>query len=274
MAEELEHLATQQGEEVVTSTLASRAVELTQLLETAFPRKTLAEVEAAYMPSGVAPNASLTQLTRLVREQAAVATEHFKQAELWLVLKSPAVSDGNNFGVDVQQYVAGELKELRKAFAGMIGAPADWHWARATGLEKVAQVRRVMAGCGGRRKGQRKRGELREMPGARRESSLRKRGERPPCQPLCHPTPVPIRGRLPLPCPTPPTPSPFPPRLFCMIPFLPAGRNPRPHHPSFVLCTRVFFSRSRTQFTTPTSPPRPRRPRRPRTAARPRRRPP
>lgn len=171
MAEELEHLATQQGEEVVTSTLASRAVELTQLLETAFPRKTLAEVEAAYMPSGVAPNASLTQLTRLVREQAAVATEHFKQAELWLVLKSPAVSDGNNFGVDVQQYVAGELKELRKAFAGMIGAPADWHWARATGLEKVAQVHWVMAGCEGRRKGQRKRGELREMPGARRESS-------------------------------------------------------------------------------------------------------
>jgi len=72
-----------------------------------------------------------------VREQAALAIDHFKQAELWLVLKSPAVSDGNNFGVDVQQYVAGELKEMRKAFAAMIGAPSDYHWARATGLEKV-----------------------------------------------------------------------------------------------------------------------------------------
>ena len=75
-----------------------------------------------------------------MREQAALAIDHFKQAELWLVLKSPAVSDGNNFGVDVQQYVAGELKEMRKAFAAMIGAPSDYHWARATGLEKVNNV--------------------------------------------------------------------------------------------------------------------------------------
>lgn len=157
----LEQMATQQGEEVVTSTLAARAVELTQLLESSFPRKTLAEIEAAYKPSGSAPNAALAQLTRLVREHAAVATEHFKQAELWLVLKSPAVSDGNNFGVDVQQYVATELKELRKSFAGMIAGPADWHWARASGLEKVAQVRPALrSGVWGRRPGQQKRWPL------------------------------------------------------------------------------------------------------------------
>ena len=135
----LEQMATAQGEGVVTGMLGARAVELTQLLEATFPARPLSEIEAAYKPSGVAVNEAVAQLARAVREQAAIAIDHFKQAELWLVLKSPAVSDGNNFGVDVQQYVASELKEMRKGFTTMIAAPSDYHWARAAGLEKVAK---------------------------------------------------------------------------------------------------------------------------------------
>jgi hypothetical protein len=30
--------------------------------------------------------------------------------EMWLQIKTPEVADGNNFGVEVQAYVAGELK--------------------------------------------------------------------------------------------------------------------------------------------------------------------
>ena len=30
--------------------------------------------------------------------------------EMWLQIKTPEIADGNNFGVEVQAFVAGELK--------------------------------------------------------------------------------------------------------------------------------------------------------------------
>ena len=38
------------------------------------------------------------------------AVEDLKAVEMWLQIKTPEVADGNNFGVEVQAFVAGELK--------------------------------------------------------------------------------------------------------------------------------------------------------------------
>mmetsp|Transcript_31828 Transcript_31828/g.66938 ORF Transcript_31828/g.66938 Transcript_31828/m.66938 type:complete len:157 (-) Transcript_31828:50-520(-) len=56
---------------------------------------------------------------------------------MWIAMKAPAISDGNNFGVDVQNYVASELKTMRHAMQAMIDGASNYHWQRGAGLEKL-----------------------------------------------------------------------------------------------------------------------------------------
>ena len=73
----------------------------------------------------------------MCREEAPVAAAQFRQCEMWLRLKAPAVSDGNNFGVDVQNYVLGELQAMRTSMEAMVVSGRDYYWARGGGLEKI-----------------------------------------------------------------------------------------------------------------------------------------
>ena len=84
-----------------------RADELTAVIQSNFTATTLEEVHQAFAkmptPSGEkgGVNTEVTKLYKLVREQAAVAVEEYRNAEMWLAVKAPSVSDGNNFGVGV-----------------------------------------------------------------------------------------------------------------------------------------------------------------------------
>ena len=98
----------------------------------------------AAMPPSVAAgsvNTKVAELCSLAREEAAVAGAQFRAIEMWLRLKAPAVSDGNNFGVDVQNYVIGELKSMRGAMqAGPAAAPP-----RRPASSKSARAHRASA---------------------------------------------------------------------------------------------------------------------------------
>ena len=121
--------------------LPTHAERIANLLATNFPAQTLSAVHDGMRPSletakgGV--NAKVAELSNLCREEAAVAAAQFRQCEMWLRLKAPAVSDGNNFGVDVQNYVLTEMKEMRTAMESMVTAGKDYYWSRAQGLEKI-----------------------------------------------------------------------------------------------------------------------------------------
>lgn len=112
------------------------ATKLAGVLAESFPAQSLDAVAASFAPSKEC-NAKVAALGKLVRDEAAVAVGLFRAAEMWLRVKAPAVSDGNNFGVDVQNYVLGELQGMRGAMEGMIISSRDYHWSRAQGLEKL-----------------------------------------------------------------------------------------------------------------------------------------
>ncbi len=102
------------GEEAIAK-LAGRAAEVHALVSANFAPKSLADVQASFeavFASGApgAINAEVVKVGTLVREQAAQAVEDLKAVEMWLQIKTPEVADGNNFGVEVQAFVAGELK--------------------------------------------------------------------------------------------------------------------------------------------------------------------
>jgi len=123
--------------------LAARAAEISELMKNSFPQKALsqvqAEFEATIKSAPGTPNAAVAGLCSLVREQAAHTIEDLKSLEMWLLLKVPEVSDGNNFGVDVQNFVLGEIKTLRAEVAAMLDCGSTYHGAKAAILEKLVK---------------------------------------------------------------------------------------------------------------------------------------
>jgi len=130
----------EEGAQAVAA-LPTHASRIAGLLGTHFPAQTLEAVHNLMKPSvdqakgGV--NAKVAELSSLVREEAAVAAAQFRACEMWIRLKAPAVSDGNNFGVDVQNYVLGELQAMRSSMESMVVSGRDYYWARGQGLEKL-----------------------------------------------------------------------------------------------------------------------------------------
>lgn len=119
--------------------LPEHATRIAGLLTTHFPAQTLEAVHKAFRASasGSSINTKVTELSSLLREEAAVAAAQFRACEMWLRLKNPAISDGNNFGVEVQGYVLEQLQTMRTAIEAMTVVGKDYHWARGTGLEKI-----------------------------------------------------------------------------------------------------------------------------------------
>lgn len=121
--------------------LAPNALRIAEIMNAKFPKKALSAV-ASEMAPGVAAaktatNPTCTALGDLVREEAAIAVASFRAAEMWLRLKTPSVSDGNNFGVDVQNYVISELQAMCKVMEAFVAAGRDYHWSRAQGVDKL-----------------------------------------------------------------------------------------------------------------------------------------
>ena len=121
--------------------LPSHASRISNLLGTHFPAQTLEAVHTAMRPTVEAAkggvNTKVAELSSLVREEAAVAAAQFRAIEMWLRLKQPAISDGNNFGVEIQTYVLEQLQKMRTDIEAMIIAGRDYYWTRGQGLEKL-----------------------------------------------------------------------------------------------------------------------------------------
>uniref|UniRef100_A0A7S0LPP2 Proteasome activator PA28 C-terminal domain-containing protein n=1 Tax=Coccolithus braarudii TaxID=221442 RepID=A0A7S0LPP2_9EUKA len=130
------------GEAVISTRLAARSAELTGLIGSKFQHTSLEQVatqfEATLDPEGTI-NQAVAELAILVREEAAKSIDDFKQAEMWIYMKAPSISDGNNFGVDVQNFVSSELKSMRHAMQGMLDGASNYHWQRGNALEKCAK---------------------------------------------------------------------------------------------------------------------------------------
>jgi len=122
--------------------LPGRAGEVHELIKANFPAKSLAQLQEEFeksLTANGAANTPVAALSAMVREQAALTIEDIKNLEMWLFLKVPEVSDGNNFGVDVQNFVLESLKALRAEVVAMLGCVAEYHASRAGILEKIVR---------------------------------------------------------------------------------------------------------------------------------------
>merc|ERR1719408_984063 len=129
------------GEDTYKS-LGARAESIQTILNQ-FPKKTLevvqGEFEAANLATPGAVNESVAKLSVTVRDNAAAAIEDLKALDLWLHFKIPEMSDGNNFGVDVQLAVVKEVATLKAELLAMLDAVGTYHQSRAGCLEKIVR---------------------------------------------------------------------------------------------------------------------------------------
>jgi hypothetical protein len=133
------HSMIEEGAAAIDS-LQSHSSRLMEVIAQTFPHSTLADVAKAMAPMAESKgkaNEKVASLSNLVREESAAAVTIFRAVEMWIRLKAPAISDGNNFGVDVQNYVLTELQTMRGAMEAMVVASRDYHWSRAQGLDKL-----------------------------------------------------------------------------------------------------------------------------------------
>ena len=133
-----------EGEALLGSAFEERSEEINGLIGAHFAPKTLDAVAqefaaaAAQSPHSTATNEAVAALASVVREAAARAVDDFKKVELWIALKAPPISDGNNFGADVQNFVSAEIKKMRHAADAMVDGASNYHWQRGLGIEKLA----------------------------------------------------------------------------------------------------------------------------------------
>ncbi|DBA03689.1 TPA: hypothetical protein N0F65_004106 [Lagenidium giganteum] len=124
--------------EAALSALPQRLVHVQQLLQTHFGERRPSQVFEAYKAAAqLDTNAALQPLVVVVADELEHALAVLQKISLWIQLLVPKVSDGNNFGVEVQRSVFVHLKESiaawQKAWDGLV----DYHNQRATAVEKV-----------------------------------------------------------------------------------------------------------------------------------------
>ena len=103
----------------------------------ALKTKWLAEIAAGVGEEAPPTNKEIDERLAILGNKVAVFVTDIRSAKLWISLRVPPISDGNNSGAEVQNYVLGELKAMREAATAMLDAGKDYQWQRALGLEKT-----------------------------------------------------------------------------------------------------------------------------------------
>lgn len=112
------------------------------LLSSYFSTPNLSHVQKAFEEelshNGIeAVNASLHKVMPLVRDAVALCTSHIQTIEAWIMLATPAMEDGGNFGVSIQLDVLKALKETRESWSKLLADEfVKYYDARAGAVEK------------------------------------------------------------------------------------------------------------------------------------------
>ena len=138
MVEDFKAAIIGRGQEAIEQRLAQAASDIHTLVETYEPlaqydRITSAAAKEA-TPQG---NQTLQAIAHSVTEHAAKTVTTLRDAEMFIYMHVPVVSDGNNFGVDVQLHAAKELKDFRSQAEAMMRNLDAYLQARGDALVKI-----------------------------------------------------------------------------------------------------------------------------------------
>ena len=87
---------------------------------------------------GLQANEPLAEALGEVQDLLTLMVRYLRDVELWAQLQVPPVSDGNNFGVDVQASCIALVQDRRQKARLAFETLSEWHWQRGNAIEKFA----------------------------------------------------------------------------------------------------------------------------------------
>mmetsp|Transcript_16918 Transcript_16918/g.33864 ORF Transcript_16918/g.33864 Transcript_16918/m.33864 type:complete len:243 (+) Transcript_16918:958-1686(+) len=139
----------EQSKSEVESILSSAPADVERMLSslnTLFPHKTLSAASAAFTSSLTvesadnAGNKVVTDALFAVRDEIEAAVAKIMAFERFIALSTPAMEDGNNFGVTVQMMVAKYCKDTREELVKILDSLPAYFDTRAGAYEKMPTV--------------------------------------------------------------------------------------------------------------------------------------
>ena len=101
---------------------------------------------------GLQANEPLAEALGEVQDLLTLMVRYLRDVELWAQLQVPPVSDGNNFGVDVQASCIALVQDRRQKARLAFETLSEWHWQRGNAIEKFASQTVSAPGPGPTRK--------------------------------------------------------------------------------------------------------------------------
>jgi len=130
-----------QGRRVLEEDIASHVLQLTTELSTFEDSATMHKkfLDAA-CEDPFPLNSTVCVKIKAVRALLVTALEDFRRLQMWIKLQVPAMSDGNNFGVEVQGAILGQLSASHSALRGLLDSFLDYHCSRSGAVDKVRKL--------------------------------------------------------------------------------------------------------------------------------------
>ena len=93
---------------------------------------------------GVKKNSKLAELLVILKQEVREAVQITSSIKLWIQMLVPKMEDGNNFGVEVQDEVSGELDRVESESYMQMESCLSYHKLRAKYVEKVKKHPHIM----------------------------------------------------------------------------------------------------------------------------------
>jgi len=136
--------------DAILSNSGTRLEEMSNVLKIHFGSTKLSEIGATYesaiasQPEG--KNASLAPAVESYQDLISVTIDEIQTLDRYIMLHTPQMEDGNNFGVTVQMMVSKALTDSRDELTKMLAAVPAYNSARADAVEKLGMQRTVTTG--------------------------------------------------------------------------------------------------------------------------------
>eukprot|EP00657_Telonema_sp_P-1_P009051 TRINITY_DN3230_c0_g1_i4.p1 TRINITY_DN3230_c0_g1~~TRINITY_DN3230_c0_g1_i4.p1 ORF type:complete len:256 (-),score=139.84 TRINITY_DN3230_c0_g1_i4:115-882(-) len=139
--------ATTSAMNLVSNEIPNKLAHLEQALASKFAMS-LDEADAAFRqavtakvsenePTNTGTNDTVMALSAFVRNELAAQVDALRALEIWVMLSVPQISDGNNFGVEIQEHICKRISEAKTAAKTTLDSLKTYSSERAGAWEKA-----------------------------------------------------------------------------------------------------------------------------------------
>ncbi|KYQ92384.1 proteasome activator complex subunit 3 [Tieghemostelium lacteum] len=90
-------------------------------------------------------NTSIVESHKKLQHHYIEIIDTFSVIRAWLSLNVPKIEDGNNFGVDIQEDVIGQLSKLEDLYSGLLEQSEHYYLTRAEAVKKALKHKNIDA---------------------------------------------------------------------------------------------------------------------------------